>query len=404
MKNAPRFVLLLFAIVAVVVILTMWKKQDRARALEELETRFDAEISITDEEFYVGCSSERLSDLVEFSKLVERVGEPKVLDVTGAPNLESFAGVQELISLESLVAIDCPKLTSAEGVATHPGLAEIVLTDCFAFGDASAVRDLPALETLDLSGCRELTSIDVSTLPALRNLYLSRCREISNLDVTACPELRQLYLDGCAGLDTIVGLGRLGELTDLDVSNATGLSDLEGVGDLEKLVVLDVRNVALSSFDEIGSLPSLRVLRMGGQGNLETLEPFTGLPELREIHLEACANLRSLEGMPPTVSQYAGFTHCPRLESLDGVEAAAKLEQLDLTGCENLSDVSALAELRQLVQLNLVKCRQVTDISPVEKLENLVIVILGGSGVVAAAVEKLEPANEDVIFDFAVSE
>ncbi|MEM9018713.1 MAG: hypothetical protein AAGC68_17015, partial [Verrucomicrobiota bacterium] len=63
----------------------------------------------------------------------------------------------------------------------------------------------------------------------------------------------------------------------------------------------------------------------------------------------------------------------------------------------------ALESLSNLVQLSLVKCRQVNDISVIESMEKLIIVMLGGSGVVSAAVEELEPVNAEIIFDFTVS-
>lgn len=404
MKNAPRYLLLVFAIVAVVVILAIWKKNERERALAELDSRYDAVVSITEDDFYLGCASDDLVDLVALAELASKVGEPTILDLTGASKLESFEGAGLFPKLRSLVAIDCPALVSADGVSSHPTLLEIVLTDSASFANAAAIREIPQLETLDFSGCLSLESVDVSSLSALKNLYLSRCRRLEALDVASAGELRQLYLDGCAALESIEGLGRLVNLTDLDVSNATGLRSLDGVDRLHELIVLDIRNVELDSFREMGGLPNLRVLRLGGQEGVETLEPFSGLAKLREIHLEACPNFESIEGLPATVSQYAGFTHCPKLTSMAGVEAATELEQLDLTGCVNLEDVSQVARLENLVQLSLVKCRRVTDIASIEDLEKLVIVMLGGSGVVPAAVEDLEPANEEIIFDFAVSE
>ena len=108
--------------------------------------------------------------------------------------------------------------------------------------------------------------------------------------------------------------------------------------------------------------------------------------------------------MPSGISQYAGFNYCPKLASLDGIEAAKGLEQLDATGCEILSNVSALSQLSSLRQLNLVKCRQVVDIRPVEKLAELIIVMLGGSGVIPASVKELALVNEEMIFYFSVSD
>ncbi len=404
MRQTSRISVLVFSVIAVIAILLLWKRDDRNRAIKDLETRFDAQLSIRGDEFEIGCASPELVDLRQFSQLVRRVGRPTVLDLTGAPALKSFAGIEVLESLVSLMAIDCPSLQSAEGLAGLPRLTQLNVLDSVKFSDAGAIRNLPTLATLDLSGCVALESLEIAGLPSLANLYLSRCRRLKTLDVSPAPALRQLYLDGCAELARIEGLERLGSLTDLDVSNATGLAGLPGAERLAELVVLDVRNVSLDDFSGIATLPKLRILRMGGQESIETLEPFSPLASLREIHLEACPNLRSLRGIPSGVSQYAGFTHCPQLVSLDGLEAAPGIEQLDLAGCENLVDLGAVAELGSLVQLNLVKCRSLTDIRPVEKLPKLVIVMLGGSGVVPAAVEALELANEEMIFEFALAE
>lgn len=404
MKPTARVVVLLFAIFVVIGILLVWKKQDRAEAMNRLKSDFEADISVLEDEFYVGCSHPKLTDLVELSKLLRRVGKPTTLDLTGAPNLESLEGAESLVSLTTLIAIDCPKLISADGIAYHPNLADLVFTESRSLQDVSAIKNLQELKTLDLSGCSGVESLDVSSLPALENLYLSRCRKLSGIDVSATPGLRQLYLDGCAALKEITGLESLSQLTDLDVSNATGLRALSGIESLTSLIVLDIRNVDLSDFSGIGALPALRVLRMGGQEGIETLEPFSNLTTLKEIHLEACPNFRSVKGIPSSVSQYAGFTHCPRLESLAGIRDAKGIEQLDLTGCENLIDVTDVQKLKSLLQLSFVKCRQVSNIDFVESLSELVIVALGGSGVVPAAVEKLKAANEEIIFDFEVSE
>ncbi|MAS94845.1 MAG: hypothetical protein CMO55_16730 [Verrucomicrobiales bacterium] len=421
MKSSARVIVMLFAIVAIVIILLVFSQKSKERARKTLVEDYAAEITEIEmpardpeagdgkevrmiRQLVVGCSSEKLVDLREFGSLMAKVGQPTVLDLTGAPNLQSFQGVEQMSGLESLVAIDCPKLVSAEGVAGHTGLRELVFTDSQAFADASAVKGLPNLDTLDFSGCEALSGVDVSGLSGLKNLYLSRCRNLKVLNVGALSGLLQLYLDGCGGLETLEGLSHLTSLTDLDLSNASSLTQIDGVEELKSLIVLDIRNVALEDFSGIGKLPTLRVLRMGGQDSLETLEPFTHMESLREIHLEACANFRSLKGLPPNVSQYAGFTYCPKLTSLEGVEVATSLEQLDMTGCENLKDISALASLENLIQLSLVKCRQVTDISVIEGLDKLLIAMMGGSGVPPATTEDFEPANKDLILDFTISE
>ncbi|MEQ1842326.1 MAG: hypothetical protein ABL994_18125, partial [Verrucomicrobiales bacterium] len=76
MQNAARIPVIIVSIVIVVLILVLWKKSDRKNALSELETRFGADVSITDEEFYLGCSSSSLIDLSDLATVALRAGNP----------------------------------------------------------------------------------------------------------------------------------------------------------------------------------------------------------------------------------------------------------------------------------------------------------------------------------------
>ena len=77
---------------------------------------------------------------------------------------------------------------------------------------------------------------------------------------------------------------------------------------------------------------------MGGNESIENLEPFSALSELREIHLEACPNFSSLKGIPSGLTQYAGFTYCPKLTSLEGIEGAPVLEKVNPVNQEIIFD------------------------------------------------------------------
>jgi len=401
MKLSGRIILLIVIAVVAAALIANWKGQDRADAFAEMASRFSATVVNTGGESYLACASDALVDLEELGKLVQRIGQPEILDLTGASQLRSFKGIERFTRLRSLVAIDCPQLTSAAGLAGHPTLRELVCLDSARFGDATDLRDLTRLVTLDLSGCLALEKLDLTSLPQLENLSLSRCHKLAAIDLAKLPQLRQLYLDGCAALTALPGLDQLTALTDLDISNLSALKSLAGLGKLEELIVLDLRNVPISDFSEVGQLPKLRILRLGGQEGLTDLTPFARLVTLKELHLEACPDFRSLAGLPPSVSQYAGFTYCPELRSLAGLEVAGGLIQLDLTGNEHLSDLAALASLTELAQLNLSQCPAVTEIAVVESLEKLVIVMLGKSGVPPASVESLKPKNKELIFDFS---
>jgi len=404
MNSATRYLVIAAATIIAVVVLVLWERADREAALEELRTQFNAQVVKRDNEFFIGCDGEALVDLVEFASLVKRVGEPTVIDLTGAPNLQSLDGFERLTSVVSLVVIDCPNLESVDGVSGHPNLAELIVMDAAKLEDASPIRSLPSLVTLDLTGSISLEKFDLGGLSALENLYLSRCRKLTSLDVSSLPLLKQLFLDGASRVQSVAGLEQLDQLTDLDVSNASSLVGLEGVSGLSSLIVLDIRNVEVPNFSEIGQLSALRVLRMGGQDSITSIEFLSGLSSLKEIHLEACLNFSSIKGIPSSVSQYAGFTHCPKLETLSGIEVCEGLEQLDVTGCRNLKEIKQVSQLTSLVQFSLVKCRQVIDIAPVADLAELTVVMLGGSGILPDSIEDIEMANPEIIFDFAVGE
>lgn len=401
MKLKGRLIFLFVVAVVVAIVVIQSKNQDRTLALQEMKERFAATYVDSGEQSYLACASDALVDLEELGLLMQRIGQPEILDLTGASELRSFQGIRRFKRLRSLVAIDCPQLTSAAGLAGHPTLEEVVCLDSASFGDAADIRELPRLLTLDLSGCLALKQLSLASLPRLENLSLSRCHKLSSIELSQLTRLRQLYLDGCAELRNLPGLDQLTRLTDLDISNLSSLESITGIRKLAELIVLDLRNVPISDFSEIGHLPKVRILRLGGQEGLSDLTPFADLTTLKEIHLEACPDFRSLSGIPSSVSQYAGFTHCPELRSLAGLEAAQGLIQLDLTGNEHLSDLAALAKLPELSQLNLSQCSAVTDVAVVENLEKLVIVMLGKSGVAPASVESLKPKNKDLIFDFS---
>ncbi len=404
MRDYARLVVFVFAVAAFAVIFLLWKKNERQTAEKTLREVYQAEIVISEDNISVGCDSDRLKDLTEFTALLNKFTTPTVLDLTGCNNLESFRGAEGLTALQSIIAIDCPKLKSLEGISGLPELNEVILTDSAAVEDFSGLRDLPELSTIDASGCLALKEIPLQNLPNLTNLYVSRCRELTSVDLSNCSKLEQFYADGCAKMTSIVGLETLGQLTDLDVSNCSALETISGLDALKNLVVLDIRNVELKDFSEIGKMSELRIFRLGGQSSLKDLSVFSGMSGLTELHVEACANLESIENLPTGLTNYLGFTYCPKLTSIKGLGNSPGLQQLDLTGCETLTDVSDLSKMKELIQLNLTKCEQVTDINVIKDLENMGIVLLGGSGVIPASIKELKREMRGTIFDFLLAD
>lgn len=407
-----RLVMFCSAIASVAIILLVWKHQDRKSAWEELD-KFQIEVNEFAGETFINVSSDRLKNLRKLGELIRRAGRspdgiplsPAVLDLTGSPNLESLAGISALMDLRTIIAVDCPRLSDVGALVGVPALEQITLTDNRSLVSFSDLN-LPSLVTLNLTGCINLVDLSGLELPNLKNLYLSDCRKLAKLDVGTYVNLEQLYVDSCLEIPKIQGLEKLASLTDLDVSNCHQLKNLDGLAGLSSLIVLDLRNVEIPDLSVIGKLPELRMLRLAGQGNITSLKPFSSLTRLTEIHLEACSNFVSLEGIPPSVTDYAGFTHCENLVSLDGIEKATNLKRLDVKYCRSLEDIESLKSLKSLVQLSLIMCEKITDVRQLEHNPNLAVVALGGSGVTPAMVEGLKDLfpPEKTIFDFSVLE
>ena len=431
MNRIARGILIIFAILAVATILIGWKKQDQKKARQILLNTYKVQVDKFGEDILLIANDPKVTSLEKIASLMRRAKtledgtplDPTILDVTGSANLVSMAGAWQFQNLKSIIAIDCPKLKTMDGVTGLQQLNELNIAHNATLADVSAIRGLKSLVTINLTDSPALKELNIEGLPKLKNLYLTSCSGLQSLDVQPFPELRQLYLDSCRKLNHLVGLGSLSNLTDLDMSNCHSLEQINGLEQLKSLVVFDIRNIELADFSVLGGLPELEMLRLGGQANITNLKPFEKLQNLQEIHIEACPNFNSLEGMPKSLSRYAGFVNCPNLTSVKGVSNASEnLTQLDLTGCTNLQDIAEIKTLAELIFVSFASCRKIKNIDQLVDNKNLKIIRLGGSGVTSASIGSViktgpkkggmmlkSPLNksfspEVTVFDFSISE
>jgi Leucine-rich repeat (LRR) protein len=410
--GVAKMVLFGFAVFSVAVILLYWKAQDREQALVELESVYGIDFTVFDGEVRMTAANSKVKDLNQIADLMERVERlrdgtplnPEVLDVSKNSAIKTLHGVTRFKSLRSIIASECVELTDITGISGLPQLSEIILSYNPKLSEVSGIKNLPWLQTVDLSNARSLTRLDSINLPALENLYLTGCRSLQSLDVTPYPQLKQLYLDGCMLIEKIEGLDQLIELTDLDISNCQKLQHWEGLEKLSSLVVFDTRNIELPDFSVIAKLPVLEVLRLAGQENLSSLTPFTGMTRLRELYIESCPNLTSLEGIPPTIVDLLWVIRCPKLESVAGLGAAKMLQVVEFKECEALTDISELKMLPELSRLSLMHCRKIRNVQVLAQHKKLTVVQLGDTGVVAADIEELQKTLKETVFDFAIPE
>ncbi|NNE92302.1 MAG: hypothetical protein HKN23_11695 [Verrucomicrobiales bacterium] len=444
MKPPLRIVLFILVATVAVALLFGQKAAREKAALLELKNDYGAEIGTIADDIIVTISGtiydkdgneipnpaskiQNLKDLRKVSRLIKRAGNAIRKEAGGGgrieaesgvvksvnvratglalmflPGLESLAGIENLGDLTVLTAFNCPKLKDTRGIGTLENLRDIGIVDCAALTEIDEIASIRSLENLDLSGSSSLQSVpNLSGLPDLNLLYLSRCTGLKALDVSGCAKLSQIHVENCIALQRIDGLAETTNLKDLEASGCHSLEHLDGLEKLAALQLLSVKNVDAIDLETIGKLQNLVSLRIAGNSNLTTLAPFAALKKLREIHIDTCENLASLQGMPPGVTQFAGFRYCPKLTTLDGLEAAAGLGDLDVGGCESLSDISAVAKLPELLQVSFFQCPLVTDVSGLENLEKVDFVRLGGTGVPEAGIGDLQKKMPDTIFDFS---
>jgi Leucine-rich repeat (LRR) protein len=218
------------------------------------------------------------------------------LDHTGIDDLRPLSGCREI----SIVYCDNTRIGTLDidrFIESHP--------DCLIIYQTSLLRNwwlaLPApwksafrIHTeLDESPTREQLHI----LAGLDSLDLSGKRELSSLQpLTTLKRLVQLSLANC-NLQDISPLSNLNKLSKLNLSG-NNVEDLTPVSSLPSLVILDISNTPVSKLDALEPLVSLEYLNCSGT-QIKKLDPLSGLAKLKklECYNTGINNLKPLTGL-----------------------------------------------------------------------------------------------------------
>lgn len=217
---------------------------------------------------------------------------------------------------------------------------------------------VPPLGTLDF------VPPQVSTL----HLQVSGRVDLSTLDT---PALRDLTVVGGRFVD-VFPLMALKHLTSLTIRTA-GVRNLSALADHRELrEVALLAGCTIADLASFGSKWSLSTLTLANVADLRDLLPLALLESPRELHLERCPRLRSLEGVPllwATSLEKLALRHCA-LADLTPLTRLLNLTDLDLYGSP-VSDLSPLTQLPHLERLTVSSCRTVRDLAPVTRMRHL---------------------------------
>gem|GEM_PF-6004356 len=213
----------------------------------------------------------------------------------------------------------------------------------------------PKLGKLDLSGCKNLTNINLATLPSLEELSLSGT-SISHLDVTASPNLKGLALHNMPTLQTIklkkdltglyvdktalkeIDITGMQNLIGFQCTNNTTLTSLKITNKpmLEGGITLGVEGNSALRYLEISGLPTLKYLSIKDNEKLEMVV-LKEMPLLSEL---SCIRngITSLDvsGLPSLISLAAFDNQLTKFNATGRV-----FNQLNLHWGNKLAEVSA---------------------------------------------------------------
>ncbi|KAL6220385.1 hypothetical protein ACLB2K_008141 [Fragaria x ananassa] len=314
-------------------------------------------------------------------------------DFSAVPNLETLIleGCTELSEVHSsTMLLQHLVLLNLKGCASLKELPDIIGLRClrtFVFSGCTNLREFPLIadhmETLielflDGTAIEHLLGLSYVRLRGLTFLNLSGCENLRNLPfsiTTGMTSLKFLYLSSCSrmGFEALPeNIGLLEHLEELDVCDTPIREVPESISSLKNLkhlcfhgcsglrlrylspgltslTTLNLGGCNLGNWDFagiIGNLSSLQSLDLSENSFSSIPESICQLPELREISLRGCDNLKSLPGDPPASVKNVDTRGCTRLTNCsDSWQRLASDEGLRIRNCRRRDDRRPLMSL-----------------------------------------------------------
>ncbi|XP_043696358.1 disease resistance protein RPV1-like [Telopea speciosissima] len=227
------------------------------------------------------------------------------------------------------------------------------------------------LEVLILKDCKNLVKIDPSIghLKSLVTLNMKDCSSLVDLPVDICElnSLRNLNLNECASLNKLPEkLGCMESLTELCIDGSSMKKLPDSMGHLKNLETFTASFCVIQEGGipgVIGSLSSLKILRLDGNAFCSLPTTISSLSLLQVLDLKRCNDLQSLPELPSSL-KYLDASGCRSLKSLPRLSNLTNLEVLCLDVCKSLVEIPTTVNgLTRLKILSLKVCRKLQYIS-----------------------------------------
>ena len=180
------------------------------------------------------------------------------------------------------------------------------------------------------------------------------------------------FLKQCLGLEEL-------EIYPAVNANKFDYSPLYELPNIKKLQCetmygLEQEKVASIDYGRFANLNETRVINSKGHENIQKAKKITDL-SCYEFPVS-----RTLDGVIPNSNLINLEIGLSRLQTLEGIEMASKLQKLTLSYNRCLTDISSLSSLKKsLVYLDIEKCGKIQDFSVLKCLENLEVLRMRGA-------------------------
>ena len=263
-------------------------------------------------------------------------------------------------------------LTDIQALAGSTGLEVVNIRGNEKLGDISALQ----------ASAASLKQLEISNTAVKELSVLAESGELEELDFGCCPNITSLkgleMLTITAGnfsineLKNLTDLQHLPKLSsgDLSICDLSGLTSLAGIeSTADQITSLEIRSMPrLKDVGALRQLQQLETLVISNCPQLSNLEVLAELPALQDVYLDDCKKLSRLPAvwpctltsltvefcpitqlgaLPATLTGSLNLVSCPKLRSLEGIEACMGLEEITIR--PSITDLQALAALTEAV-------------------------------------------------------
>lgn len=268
----------------------------------------------------------------------------------------SLDGLEYADNLERLTIVNGRQSTRFTDISNLSGLKKLtyIRLPNHSIRDASPLSELDSIEYLNLSGNRNLRSLDtIRDLPNLTYLHLSNT--------------------GLTDIGDFNSSESLQKLKHLDLRNNT-ISDLTPLRGLSAIETILLESTGVDSYRVLSETDFYSKIPLTVDNRLSTsIRDTLGLTSDTIINIGHMLDLTELSYL--STSQYFG------VGSLDGLEYADNLEKLEIVSGRNgakLSDIAHLSNLNNLKHIHL-PSHSIRDINPLSTLESVEYLNLAGN-------------------------